>query len=407
MPFLGDWEETTIGEFALLTYGKSLPVRKRNASGQVPVFGSNGIVGYHDTALTDGPTIIIGRKGTAGAVHYSPIPCWPIDTTFFFTADDADLTKFKYYVLRTLGLDAMNTDSAVPGINRNAVQARELYVPPLPEQRRIAHILGALDDKIELNRRMNTTLEQMARALFKSWFIDFDPVRAKMSGRWRRGKSLPGLPAHLYDLFPSRLVPSELGEAPEGWGVKSLDEIANFRNGLALQKFRPAENEVGLPVVKIAQLRSGNTNGGEWATNSITPECIIDDGDIIFSWSGSLMIKVWYGGRAALNQHLFKVTSSEYPKWFYLNCLKSHLAAFQEIAADKATTMGHIKRQHLNDAKCVIPSQTLLASVDATFAELITRQTSIGIESRNLSVLRDTMLPKLVSGELRITEAST
>ena len=164
LPFLGDWEETTIGEFAPLTYGKSLPVRKRNALGQVPVFGSNGIVGYHDTALTDGPTIIIGRKGTAGAVRYSPIPCWPIDTTFFFTADDADLTKFKYYVLRTLDLDAMNTDSAVPGINRNAVQARELYVPPLPEQRRIAHILGALDDKIELNRRMNATLEQMARA---------------------------------------------------------------------------------------------------------------------------------------------------------------------------------------------------------------------------------------------------
>ena len=189
-----DWRKATLGEFAPFTYGKSLPAHRRNASGQVPVFGSNGVVGYHDAALTDGPTIIIGRKGTAGAVHYSPVPCWPIDTTFFFTDGDAELTRFKYYALRTLGLDDMNTDSAVPGLNRNAAHARELSVPEESDQRRIAQILGALDDKIELNRRINATLEGMARALFKSWFIDFDPVRAKMQGRWRRGESLPGMP---------------------------------------------------------------------------------------------------------------------------------------------------------------------------------------------------------------------
>ena len=146
----------------------------------------------------------------------------------------------------------------------------------------------------------------MARALFKSWFIDFDPVRAKMAGRDL------GLPQHLADLFPDRLVDSELGPVPEGWEVKALDEIANFQNGLALQKFRPTENEKRLPVVKIAQLRSGQADSGEWATENITPECIVDDGDVIFSWSGSLMVKIWYGGRAALNQHLFKVTSSKY-----------------------------------------------------------------------------------------------
>ncbi len=400
-----EWQTTTVGEFAPFTYGKGLTASKRLA-GQVPVFGSNGIVGWHDTAWTDGPSVIIGRKGTVGAVHYSPIPCWPIDTTFFVSGSDAALVRFKYYALKILGLEHMNSDSAVPGLNRNDAHARELQVPPEPEQRRIAHILGTLDDKIALNRRMNETLEEMARALFKAWFIDFEPVRAKMKGRWRRGESLPGMPAELYDLFPDRLVDSELGAVPEGWEIKALDEIAKFRNGLALQKFRPKENEERLPVVKIAQLRTNKADSGEWAKADITPECIIDDGDVIFSWSGSLLVKVWCGGKAALNQHLFKVTSEQYPKWFYRHFTEVHLPEFQRIAADKATTMGHIKRQHLSEAKCVIPAPALLSAVDETFSNLLAKQILVNIESYNLATLRDTLLPKLISGEVRLHNAT-
>ena len=400
-----EWQTTTVGEFAPFTYGKGLTASKRLA-GQVPVFGSNGIVGWHDTAWTDGPTVIIGRKGTVGAVHYSPIPCWPIDTTFFVSGSDAALVRFKYYALKILGLEHMNSDSAVPGLNRNDAHARELQVPPEPEQRRIAHILGTLDDKIALNRRMNETLEEMARALFKAWFIDFEPVRAKIKGRWRRGESLPGMPAELYDLFPDRLVDSELGAVPEGWEIKALDEIANFRNGLALQKFRPKENEESLPVVKIAQLRTNKANSDEWAKADITPECIIDDGDVIFSWSGSLLVKVWCGGKAALNQHLFKVTSEQYPKWFYRHFTEVHLPEFQRIAADKATTMGHIKRQHLSEAKCVIPDPALLSAVDETFSNLLAKAISVNVESRTLAAMRDTLLPKLISGEVHLRDAT-
>ena len=395
-----EWQTTTVGEFAPFIYGKSLTASKRNPEGQVPVFGSNGIVGWHDTAWTDGPTVIIGRKGTIGAVHYSPVPCWPIDTTFFLTGNDDTLVRFKYYVLKVLGLEHMNSDSAVPGLNRNDAHARELQVPPLPEQRRIAHILGTLDDKIALNRQMNETLKEMARAPFKAWFVDFEPVRAKIEGRWRLGKSLPGMPAELYDLFPDRLVDSELGSVPEGWEIQALDEIANFRNGLALQKFRPKENEERLPVVKIAQLRTNKAKSGEWAKADITPECIIDDGDVIFSWSGSLLVTVWCGGKAALNQHLFKVTSGQYPKWFYRHFTEVHLPEFQRIAADKATTMGHIKRQHLSEAKCVVPDPALLSVVDETFSNLLAKAISVNVESRTLAALRDTLLPKLISGEL-------
>ena len=278
----------------------------------------------------------------------------------------------------------------------NFAESIRVPLPPFSEQCAIAHILGTLDDKIELNRRMNETLKEMARALFKSWFVDFGPVRAKMEGRDT------GLPPDVADLFPDRMVESELGEIPEGWEVRVLDKIANFRNGLALQKFRPKENGDRLPVVKIAQLRSGQVDSGEWAAANITPECIIDGGDVVFSWSGSLMVKIWCGGRAALNQHLFKVTSSEYPKWFYLHCVESHLLEFQSIAADKTTTMGHIKRQHLSEAKCVVPDPTCLAMANGTFADLLSKRISNVFETNTLVALRDALLPKLISGEMRV-----
>jgi len=271
-----------------------------------------------------------------------------------------------------------------------------ITLPPLDEQRVIAHILGTLDDKIELNRRMNATLEAMALALFRSWFVDFDPVRAKMEGRDT------GLPIEVADLFPDRLVDAELGEIPEGWRLRPLDAVAHFENGLALQKFRPAGDEGRLPVVKIAQLRAGEANSGEWANGTIKPECIIDNGDVVFSWSGSLLVRMWCGGRAALNQHLFKVTSAEYPKWLYLQSILSHFPEFERIAKDKATTMGHIRRHHLTDALCVVPPDGMIAQVDETFAGLLGRQVANEVASRTLVSLRDTLLAKLLSGELRV-----
>ena len=275
----------------------------------------------------------------------------------------------------------------------------DVAVPPLAEQRAIAHVLGTLDDKIELNRRMNETLEATSRAVFKSWFVDFDPVRAKMEG-WDTG-----LPQDIADLFPDRLVDSEMGEIPEGWTVMPLDAIAQFQNGLALQKFRPAQDEARLPVVKIAQMRTGEANSGEWASANIKPDCVIENGDILFSWSGSLLVKIWCGGRAALNQHLFKVTSQKYPKWLYLHSLLSHLPAFRRIAQDKATTMGHIKRHHLTDALCVVPTDSVITAVSDTFTSFRKRRVVSELASCTCAALRDTLLPKLVSGEIRVPDA--
>jgi type I restriction enzyme, S subunit len=285
------------------------------------------------------------------------------------------------------------------------IQGLEILLPPLPEQHAIAHILGTLDDKIELNRKQNETLEAMARTLFKAWFVDFEPVRAKLEGRWQRGQSLPGLPAHLYDLFPDRLVESELGEIPEGWEMRSLDSIASYLNGLALQKFPPESDDEFLPVIKIAQLRAGNTNGADRASARIKPEYVVVDGDVLFSWSGSLEVEVWNGGRGALNQHLFKVTSDTVPKWFYFFATRHHLQSFRAIAADKATTMGHIQRKHLTDARVAVASPEGMKKFDIAIAPLFDQLVSNAQQSRSLAQLRDTLLPKLISGELRVPDA--
>ncbi len=276
----------------------------------------------------------------------------------------------------------------------------QLKIPPFNQQQQIISILGSLDDKIENNRRMNATLEAMAQALFKSWFVDFDPVRAKAEGR-----EPEGMDADTAALFPDRLVDSELGEVPEGWKIKSLDNIACYLNGLALQKYPPESDDEYLPVIKIAQLRKGHTEGADKASRNIKQEYIIQDGDVMFSWSGSLEVLIWTGGEGALNQHLFKVTSSEYPKWFYYFWTLQYLSHFREIAANKATTMGHIQRRHLTEVKAIIPQPELLAVMDTHYAPLIDKVTENSLESRKLAMIRDTLLPKLISGELRVPEA--
>jgi type I restriction enzyme S subunit len=289
--------------------------------------------------------------------------------------------------------------STISTLSLSVQKSLELCFPDLSQQLAIAHILGTVDDKIELNRRMNETLEAMARAIFKSWFVDFDPVRAKMDGR-----QPAGMDAETAKLFPDRFEESEVGCIPQGWEVRSLDAIADFLNGLALQKYPPT-GERDLPVIKIAQLRNGTTSGGDMANGSVPSSYIVDDGAILFSWSGTLEAKLWCGGRGALNQHLFKVTSEIAPKWFYFHWTLEHLPDFRAIAASKATTMGHIQRHHLTEAQCIVPPVHTLMRLDEYMAPLLSLILKNGRECRVLSTLRDTLLPKLLSGEIRVARA--
>ena len=394
-----EWREMSLGEAVELKRGYDLPKRDRSP-GPVPLVSSSGITDHHGEAKVKGPGVVTGRYGTLGQVFFVRDDFWPLNTTLYVRDFKGNDPRFISYFLRTLDFSAYSDKAAVPSLNRNHLHQEIVRVPPVEEQRAIARVLGALDDKIELNRRMSETLEEMARALFRSWFVDFDPVRAKAEGR------PSGLPPDLDALFPASFEASELGEIPAGWEVRSLDEIATFTNGLALQRF-PPEGDEWLPVIKIAEMKRGYTEKSGRASADIDPRYIVEDGDLLFSWSGSLELVFWTHGRGALNQHLFKVTSDEFPRWFYWGWTCEHLDDFRGIAAGKATTMGHIQRHHLTDAKVVAPPPDLVAASDTHLATLVQRQVGFAVQSRALGRQRDVLLPRLVSGVVRVGHLDT
>lgn len=313
--------------------------------------------------------------------------------------DGIDQNFLFYWMASNKFVDAASRGSEgtrMPRAKWDFVSQLEELIPSYKEQKCIANLLSSLSKKIEHNNCQNEMLDKIARAIFKSWFIDFDPVRAKAEG-----KQPFGMDEETAALFPSEFEDSELGEIPKGWQVKPLDNIASFLNGLALQKY-PAEADEYLPVIKIAELRKGITASSGKASLDVPPDYIINDGDVIFSWSGSLECVIWCGGRGALNQHLFKVTSRDHPKWFYYHWVHHHLPEFRAIAAGKATTMGHIQRGHLHDALVVVPPSHLMEHAEGVFTPLIEKFILNRLESHNLASIRDMLLPKLLSGEIRV-----
>lgn len=263
--------------------------------------------------------------------------------------------------------------ATMPSINTKLLNEVPISLPPLSEQKKIAAVLSALDEKIETNRKINARLEELAQAIFKSWFIDFEPFGGSM---------------------------------PQDWTITSLSNIANYMNGLAMQKYHPVDNEDKLPVLKIKELGEGSIseNSDMCSKSTIGTNYIIEDGDIIFSWSGTLLVKMWSGGKCGLNQHLFKVTSTKYPKWFYFYWTLYHNENFKRIAKDKAVTMGHIKRGELDNAHVTVPTSNVLKQLDICLAPILNQLLYLSKESARLAELRDSLLPKLMSGELKPEE---
>ena len=229
---MSEWQKTTLGEFVSLQRGHDLTDPERKA-GDVPVMGSAGQNGFHDTAIAKGPGVVIGRSGASfGQVHFSQRDYWPHNTCLYVTDFHGNDPSFAYYFLGSINFARYNSGSAQPSLNRNFIYPIEISVPSPDTQRGIAKVLGTLDDKIELNRRMNETLEAMARAIFQSWFVDFDPVRAKASGE--SAESIChrlGLTPELLALFPDIFQDSELGEIPLGWSISTIGTLANVTGG--------------------------------------------------------------------------------------------------------------------------------------------------------------------------------
>lgn len=255
-------------------------------------------------------------------------------------------------------------------ISTKTLEDTIIILPSLEVQTKIVNILSSLDEKIETNRKINARLEELAQALFKSWFIDFEPFGGKI---------------------------------PKDWEIKPLSNVATYLNGLAMQKYPPINNSDKLPVLKIKELGDGciNANSDFCSKTNIGLDYIIENGDIIFSWSGTLLVRMWTGGKCGLNQHLFKVTSNHYPKWFYYFWTLHHNENFKRIAKDKAVTMGHIKREEFDKAKVNVPSSEFINRADAVLSPILRQIENTSIESARLAALRDTLLPKLMSGEIK------
>ena len=355
-----------------------------------------------------GGDVLFSHKGTVGKLALVPLDAPPFvcspQTTFWRTLDEERLDRrYLYCFMRSSAftdqwMARSNETDMAAYVSLTAQRQLNVALPEIDEQRAIAGVLGALDDKIEQNRRTARALERLARAIFRAWFVDFEPVKAKAAG----ATSFPSMPQSAFDALPTRFVDSEIGPVPEAWELKPITTIATFLNGLALQKYPPRGDGEDLRVIKIAQLRKGSAEGAAWANSDVPDQYVIGDRDLLFSWSGTLEAAFWFGGKGALNQHLFKVTSSHFPSWLCFLWIRQHLPWFRAIATSKATTMGHIKRGHLQETPVVVSPNEILHEANEVIGPIYDLFGELMIEARKLAAIRDVLLPKLLAGEVRV-----
>jgi type I restriction enzyme S subunit len=405
----GEWRETQLSEVAVIASGKRPTVVSKNPTPtcQVPVVGGGGPSGFTDKALYDGHILITGRVGTLGKLFAPSGPCWPSDNALVIQPRSSRTDAvFLRYALQLVISEAagMNRGAANPLITQGDLGRLAIAHPPLPEQRAIAHILGTLDDKIELNRRMSETLEAMARALFKAWFVDFEPVRAKMEGRWQRGQSLPGLPAHLYDLFPARLVDSELGEIPEGWMIGKLGDVAeNPRRGIQPNCIAPNTPYIALehmPRRSIALFDWGTAEGIE--SNKFE----FKKGEILFGKLRPYFHKVGVAPVDGVCSTDIVVIVPRQHVWtaFVLGHVSSLEFVDYTNAGSSGTKMPRTSWGDMARYEIVLPPESVAETFNTLVQPLIEQIISGIHESRTLAALRDALLPKLIRGEIRVKE---
>ena len=394
------WGDCTWGELATLEYGKALR-GYREGTGPYRVFGTNGPIGRHEKALHQGPGVIVGRKGAYRGVHYSSDPFFVIDTAFYLKPTTAELDmRWAYYQLLSQDINGMDSGSAIPSTTRASFYALPLRLPPVREQRAIACTLGTLDDKIELNRRMSETLDAMVRSVFSSWFVDFDPVRAKMEGRDT------GLPRQVADLFPDRLVDSELGPIPEGWRAGTLADVAHLNPESWGRKNTPG----GVRYVDLANTKWGfieSVKPYAWGLAPSRARRVLRPGDTIVG-----TVRPGNGSFALVDRDGLTGSTG-------FAVLRPKATIEREIVYCAATSHGNIDRlarladggaypavnpTTVLDTAVVLPETRTRVTFSELTAPLLNQLQKNRREARILAAVRDVLLPKLVSGEIRLCE---
>jgi type I restriction enzyme S subunit len=399
-----EWREITLGDFVGLQRGHDLTEPERRV-GRVPVMGSAGQNGFHDTALAKGPGIVIGRSGASfGQVHFSPLDYWPHNTALYVTDFKGNDPRFAFYFLKALDFDRFNSGSAQPSLNRNFIYPIPVRIPPLAEQEAIAAVLGALDDKIELNRRMKATLEAMTRALFQRWFVDFDPVRAKLDGH-----EPIGLDPATAALFPNEFEDSELGRIPKGWTLGKIGDVST----LSRTAINPGDfpNET-FDHFSLPAFDAGRNPKVELGGTIMSNKLAVTQNAVLLSKLNPHIPRVWLPD---LHQSRRSVCSTE----FMVSCSKPGVSreylfslftssAFVSVYGTlvTGTTGSHqrIRPESVLEMTMVIPPRALIqafTNLAKPMFDHINRSTE---QSRNLVNVRDALLPKLLSGKLKVPQ---
>jgi type I restriction enzyme S subunit len=427
-------EESVLGNYIGFKNGKSSP--DRDDIGSSAVFGSNGIIGYVNQTNSPENILIVGRVGSyCGSVYHSKEKCWVTDNAIMGIPKFNNESEFWYYLLIKLDLNNYRSGSGQPLLNQATLSSIPIKVPKCPEVRaEIGKRLMMVDNKIQLNRQTNQTLEQIAQAIFKSWFVDFEPVKAKMAVKQAgasavqieqaaicaiSGKTTEQLaqldPQTLQQLktaaalFPDALVDSELGEIPEGWEAIPLYDTAEYINGISFKNEDFSDDKSGLPIIKIAELKQGLGPNTKYTTIEVNSKYFITDDDVLYSWSGSpetsLEVFKWFGGDGWLNQHIFKLNfkNSEH-KYFTYYLLKHMKPVLIATAQQKQTTgLGHVTVADMKRIKVTLPSEQVLLEFMRIVSPLYEKGSNAEKESRELIGIRDNLLPELLSGAINLS----
>jgi len=413
-----EWRNTEIACVTMISSGKR-PTRILKIATddcQIPVIGGGGPSGYTDSALFDEEILITGRVGTLGKLFAPTGPCWPSDNVLVIRPNSSatDLRFLRYALQQVIAAAVgMNRGAANPLITQSDLGQLSISHPSLPEQRAIAHILGTLDDKIELNRRMSETLEAMAQALFKSWFVDFDPVQAKAEGRWRRGESLPGLPAHLWGLFPDSFEDSELGKIPKGWEIKSIGDLvevvggstprtekAEYWNGGSHHWVTPKDLS-GLSIPVLLNTERKITDAGLAQISS----GLLPKGTVLLSSRAPIGYLAIAEVPVAINQGFIAMKPDSGISNLFL--LRWASTAHDEIVSyANGSTFLEISKSSFRPIHIVVPAASVMSHFDLVSRPMNRSEVEQERESRALAALRDTLLPKLISGEIRVLDAT-
>jgi len=380
---MGDsrYDEAPLSAIADFRNGKGLFADLYASTGKYPVFGANGQIARTNELLNEDPVVVIGRVGAyCGSVHAAFEPSWVTDNAIVARPKPGADVRYLYYRLKSLDLRATATGSAQPLVTQGGLAGLRAHHAPLTEQRAIAHILGTLDDKIELNRRMNDTLEAMARALFKSWFVDFDPVRAKAEGR-----QPSGMDAETAKLFPSEFVESELGEIPKGWTLRAVGDLAILSGGKQLQRELIFEDGT-IPVFGGAGIM-GFTAGHN------ADRFVISVGRVgaycgqFFSHRG----KAWINNNASL----IRPNNERFAEWLFIALTHANIDIIKKGAAQPFVSNGDIAR-----LKVLWPGEEAIGAFSQQLVPLLNARDANDAESKTVARLRGELLPRLLSGEL-------